>query len=62
MADLKTMVREVIEELDPDGAGYRTAEAADLLHHRLMLGCTVTPIAEQLMRIGASVALAPSGR
>ena len=56
------MVRDVIEELDPDGEGYRTAEAADLLYHRLMMGCTVTPQAEQAMRMGASVALAPSGR
>jgi hypothetical protein len=56
MSDLDDEVRRVIEELDPDGGGYRTKEAADLLHLRAMEGCVVTPIAEQLMRIGAGEA------
>ena len=59
MADLKEMVRDVIEELDPDGAGFRTSEAADLLYHRLMQGCTVNPQAEQAHAHGRFGGLGP---
>ena len=57
------MVRDVIEELDPDGAGYRTKEAGDLLFHRLLDGCTGTLSAEaaQALRMGAVEAIKNNG-
>lgn len=57
MSDLEAEVRRIIEELNPGGGGYRTKEAADLLHLWAMEGCVVTPIAEQLMRLGAGEAI-----
>lgn len=56
-------VREVIEELDADGGGFRTGEAANLLVSRVSEGgvCeddgSPRPKVRQLMRMGATTAI-----
>ena len=40
---LRDEVRRVIEELDPDGGGFRTDEAVDLLYFRIMQGLGFEP-------------------
>jgi hypothetical protein len=55
-------VREIVEELDADGGGYRTSEAANMLISRYVLEgvCNADgepkPKVRTLMRIGASIA------
>jgi hypothetical protein len=62
MNSLTADVREVIEELDPDGGGFRTGEAVNLLVRRVVVAgvCDADgepkPKVRQLMRIGAGTA------
>jgi len=62
MSGISADVRDIVQELDADGGGYQTKEAADLLIHRYVeagicddLG-DPKPKVRTLMRMGASVA------
>jgi hypothetical protein len=63
MPSLNDDVREVIEELDPDGGGFRTGEAANLLVRRVVVAgvCDADgepkPKVRQFMRMGAGTAV-----
>lgn len=62
-SSLNDDVRKVIEELDADGGGFRTGEAANLLVSRVSAGgvCeddgSPRPKVRQLMRMGATTAI-----
>jgi hypothetical protein len=56
---LEDAVRNVINELDPDGGGFRTTEDVDLLLVRAEAeqGAKLSPLARWLVRTGARAAL-----
>jgi len=62
MSGIGADVRDIVRELDPDGGGYHTSEAASLLIHRYVLAgiCNADgdpkPKVRALMRLGAGVA------
>jgi hypothetical protein len=63
MRGISADVREIVEELDADGGGFQTGEAAGLLVHRYVVGgvCDADgepkPKVRTLMRWGAGVAV-----
>lgn len=63
MSKITDDVREIINELDADGGGFQTSEAANMLVHRYVVDgiCqpdgTPKPKVQSLMRMGASVAV-----
>jgi hypothetical protein len=57
MTTLSELTREVIAELDADGAGFRTREASNLLFHRVTDGLDLPRHVADLCRLGASVAI-----
>src|SRR5580765_8785340 len=62
MSGIGADVRDIVRELDPDGGGYQTSEAASLLIHRYITAgiCNADgdpkPKVKALMRLGAGVA------
>ena len=55
---LERIVRDVKAELNPDGGGYHTSEAADLVFERARRGCGfLTAPMRELARAGAVVKL-----
>jgi hypothetical protein len=63
MSGIADDVRSIVEELDADGGGYRTGEAAGLLVHRYVVAGICDADGEpkgkvrSLMRLGAGVAI-----
>lgn len=57
MQKLPDIIRDVVAELDADGNGFRTREAADLLYHRARNGAAIPDAIAQLARRGAQVAI-----
>lgn len=57
--DLDGIVKAVKQELDPDGAGYHTDEAANLIFHKARQACTghIANAFAKLARYGAVVAI-----
>ena len=54
---LLDLLRDVVAELDADGGGFRTREAADLLFHRAKDGRDIPDAIAQLARRGAQMAV-----
>ena len=51
---LRVLLHDILAELDPDGGGFRTSEAADLLYAKVSDGCADIPLlVERLARRGA---------
>jgi hypothetical protein len=58
MSELRDAVREIIEELDPDGGGYRTSEATGRLYRRAETESgELRPMTGLLVRLGCNVAV-----
>jgi hypothetical protein len=51
---LRVLLHDILAELDPDGGGFRTSEAADMLYAKASHGCADIPLlVERLARRGA---------
>lgn len=58
MSELYDAVREIIDELDPDGGGFRTSEASDRLYLRAETEAgPLPPITAALAKLGCRVAI-----
>ncbi len=66
MSGINADVRDIVHELDADGGGYQTKEAADLLVYRYVDAGICDDFGEpkpkvrKLMRMGAGVGIEPS--